>query len=208
MAISQWTDGASEVDVNGHVEATTEPYDMKLQRMVGHLPALLHPRSASRCWASASARAFPPERSPAIPSIQKITVCEIEPVIPPTSTRYFAAQDYDVLHNPRTRIVYDDARHYLLTTTEKFDIIASDPLDVFVKGTAALYSKEYFEAVKRHLNPGGMFSLYVPLYESDERTVQERARHLLRGLSLRHDLGQHHRRPRLRHGLPGPGRAR
>ena len=77
-----------------------------------------------------------------------------------------------MLHNPRTRIVYDDARHYLLTTPEKFDIIASDPLDVFVKGTAALYSKEYFEAIKRHLNPGGMFTLYVPLYESDERTVK------------------------------------
>ena len=45
--------------------------------------------------------------------------------------------------------MFDDARHYLLTTDEKFDIIASDPLDVFVKGTAALYSKEYFEAVKR-----------------------------------------------------------
>ena len=34
-------------------------------------------------------------------------------------------------------------------------MIASDPLDVFVKGTAALYSKEYFESVKSHLNPGG-----------------------------------------------------
>jgi spermidine synthase len=99
-------------------------------------------------------------------------VCEIEPVIPPTSTRYFAREDYDVLHNPRTRIVYDDARHYVLTTPEKFDIIASDPLDVFVKGTAALYTKEYFEAVKRHLNPGGMFTLYVPLYETDERTIR------------------------------------
>jgi spermidine synthase len=69
-------------------------------------------------------------------------------------------------------MVYDDARHYLLTTTEKFDVIASDPLDVFVKGTAALYSKEYFEAVKSHLNPGGMFSLYVPLYETDEPTIK------------------------------------
>jgi spermidine synthase len=43
---------------------------------------------------------------------------------------------------------------------------------VFVKGTAALYSKEYFEAVKSHLNPGGMFSLYVPLYETDEPTIK------------------------------------
>jgi len=171
VAITQWTDGAIEIDVNGHVEATTETFDMKLQRMVGHLPALLHPNPKSILGigfgAGVSAGTFT-----TYPGIEHITVCEIEPVIPPAATRYFAQQDYDVMDNPRTRIIYDDARHYVLTTTEKFDIIASDPLDVFVKGTAALYSKEYFESVKQHLNPGGMFSLYVPLYESDVPTVQ------------------------------------
>ena len=171
VAISRWNDGATEIDVNGHVEATSEPYDMKLQRMVGHLPGLLHPHPRSVLGigfgAGVSAGTFT-----RYPTIEHITVCEIEPVIPPTSTRYFANEDYDVLHNPRTRIVYDDARHYLLTTTETFDIIASDPLDVFVKGTAALYSEEYFEEVKRHLRPGGIFTLYVPLYETDLRTIK------------------------------------
>ncbi len=171
VAITLANDGAVEVDVNGHVEATSEPYDMKLQRMVGHLPGLLHPNPKSVLGigfgAGVSAGTFT-----RYPGIEKITVCEIEPVVPPTSTRYFAQFDYDVYHNPRTHIVYDDARHYVLTTPDKFDIIASDPLDVFVKGTAALYSKEYFQSVKDHLNPGGMFTLYVPLYESDERTVQ------------------------------------
>ena len=171
VAITRWNDGNIEVDVNGHVEATTEPYDMKLQRMVGHLPALLHPTPRTVLGigfgAGVSAGTFT-----RYPSIEKITVCEIEPVIPPTSTRYFAQQDYDVLHNPRTHIIFDDARHYVLTSPEKFDIIASDPLDVFVKGTAALYTKEYFDAIRRRLNPGGFFSLYVPLYESDERTVR------------------------------------
>ncbi len=171
VAISRWSNGTTYVNVNGHVEATTEPFDMKLQRMVGHLPGLLHPNPKSVLGigfgAGVSAGTFT-----RYPTIQKITICEIEPVIPPASTRYFAPQDYDVYHNPKTRIVYDDARHYLLTTDEKFDVIASDPLDVFVKGTAALYSKEYFEAVKRHLNPGGMFSLYVPLYETDEPTIR------------------------------------
>ncbi|HWF07399.1 MAG TPA: fused MFS/spermidine synthase [Bryobacteraceae bacterium] len=171
VAISRWGNGTTYVNVNGHVEATTEIFDMKLQRMVGHLPGLIHPNPKSVLGigfgAGVSAGTFT-----RYPGIQKITVCEIEPVIPPASTRYFAPQDYDVYHNPRTHIVYDDARHYLLTTTEKFDIIASDPLDVFVKGTAALYSKEYFESVKSHLNPGGMFSLYVPLYETDEPTIK------------------------------------
>src|SRR5262245_49566041 len=170
-AISRWSDGQYEIDVNGHVEATTEPYDMKLQRMVGHLPAILHPNPKRILGigfgAGVSAGTFT-----RYPTIESITVCEIEPIIPPLSTKYFAKQDYDVLHNPKTRMMYDDARHYMMTTNDKFDIIASDPLDVFAKGTAAIYSKEYFEAVKRHLNPGGMFTLYVPLYESDERTVR------------------------------------
>src|SRR6185437_5560540 len=87
------------------------------------------------------------------PSIQKITICEIEPKIPPTSTRHSSEADYDANDNPKTHIVYDDARHFMLTTEQKFDVIASDPLDVFVKGTAAIYSKEYFESVRRHLNP-------------------------------------------------------
>ena len=171
IAITRWNDGATEVDVNGHVEATTEPFDMKLQRMVGHIPALLNPNPRSVLGigfgAGVSAGTFT-----RYPGIQKITICEIEPMIPPTSTRYFAQADYDVKDNPKTHIVYDDARHYLLTTRDKFDVIASDPLDIFVKGTAAIYSLEYFQAVRRHLNPGGMFTLYVPLYESDVATVQ------------------------------------
>ena len=171
VAISRWQNGAIYVNVNGHVEATTELYDMKLQRMVGHLPALLHPNPKSVLGigfgAGVSAGTFT-----RYPGIHKITICEIEPVIPPASTQFFGAQDYRVALNPKTHIVYDDARHYLLTTPEKFDIIASDPLDVFVKGTAALYSTEYFQSVRQHLNPGGMFTLYVPLYETDEPTIR------------------------------------
>ena len=171
LVISRWEDGAIQIDVNGHVEATTEPYDMRLQRMVGHLAGLLHPNPKSVLGigfgAGVSAGTFT-----RYPTVEHITVCEIEPLIPPTSTRFFGRQNYSVMTNPKTRIEFDDARHYLMTTSNKYDIIASDPLDVFVKGTAALYSKEYFEAVKRHLNPGGMFTLYVPLYETDLPTIK------------------------------------
>jgi spermidine synthase len=171
VAISRWNNGAIYVNVNGHVEATTEIFDMKLQRMVGHLAAIVHPDPKSVLGigfgAGVSAGTFT-----RYPGIQHITVCEIEPVIPPASTIYFAPQNYEVKNNPKTRIVYDDARHYLMTTKDKYDIIASDPLDVFVKGTAALYSLEYYESVKRHLNPGGIFTLYVPLYETDELTFK------------------------------------
>jgi spermidine synthase len=41
-----------------------------------------------------------------------------------------------------------------------------------VKGTSTLYSKEYFELVRSHLNPGGIAAQWLPIYESDEETIK------------------------------------
>jgi spermidine synthase len=96
----------------------------------------------------------------------------MEPLIPPAATEYFANENYGVLNDKRTEIHYDDARHFVLTTPQKFDIITSDPIHPWVKGAATLYSKEYFEVAKEHLNPGGVITQWLPLYESDLDTVK------------------------------------
>ena len=81
-------------------------------------------------------------------------------------------ENFDVLEDPRVEVVYDDARHFVLTTDEKFDVITRDPIHPWVKGSATLYTKEYFELCKRHLNPGGMVTQWVPLYESTADAVK------------------------------------
>jgi spermidine synthase len=171
IAISRWDDGAIQFHVSGKVEASTETYDMRLQRLLGHMPALFHPNPKSVLivgfGAGVTAGSFVPH-----PSIQRIAICEMEPLIPPTATEYFPRENYHVKDDPRTQIYYDDARHFVLATPEKFDIITSDPIHPWVKGSATLYSKEYFELVKSHLNPGGIVTQWVPLYESDEETVK------------------------------------
>jgi spermidine synthase len=171
IAISEWDDGAVQFHVSGKVEASTESYDMRLQRMLGHMPALMHkdPKSVLIVGfgAGVTAGSFV-----VYPGMQRIVICEMEPIIPPTATKYFGQQNYNVIHDPRTQIIYDDARHFVLTTPEKFDIITSDPIHPWVKGSATLYSKEYFELVKQHLNPGGVITQWVPLYESDPETVK------------------------------------
>ena len=171
IAISQWSDGAIQFHVSGKVEASTEPYDMRLQRMLGHLPALVHPDPKSVLivgfGAGVTAGSFVTH-----PTISRIVICEMEPLIPPTATQYFAKENYNVMNDPRTKIYYDDARHFVLTTRDKFDIITSDPIHPWVKGSATLYSKEYFQLVKDHLNPGGVVTQWVPLYESDMDTVK------------------------------------
>ncbi len=172
IAISQWNDGAVQFHVSGKVEASTEPYDMRLQRMLGDMPALFHqgePHSVLIVGfgAGVTAGSFVP-----FPSIKRIVICEMEPLIPPVATKYFGKENYNVMNDPRVQIVYDDARHFVLTSNEKFDIITSDPIHPWVKGSATLYSKEYFDLVKQHLNPGGIVTQWVPLYETDVKTVK------------------------------------
>jgi spermidine synthase len=171
IAISKWDDGAVQFHVSGKVEASTEPYDMRLQRMLGHMPALFHgnPKSVLIVGfgAGVTAGSFVVH-----PEVKRIVICEMEPLIPPTATKYFGKENFNVMNDPRTQIVYDDARHFVLTTNEKFDIITSDPIHPWVKGSATLYSKEYFELVKKHLNPGGVVTQWVPLYESSLDVVK------------------------------------
>jgi len=165
VAVTESSGQVRNFHVSGKIEASTEPQDMRLQRMLGHIPALFHPQPKSvlivGCGAGVTAGSFIVH-----PGIEKIVICEIEPLIPKVVAQYFGKENYNVVKDPRVKIVYDDARHYVLTTAEKFDIITSDPIHPWVKGAATLYTKEYFELCKRHLNPGGLVTQWVPLYES------------------------------------------
>ena len=171
VAVVELADGTRNFHVSGKVEASSDPTDLRLERMLGHIPALVHPNPRSvlvvGCGAGITAGTFV-----LYPGIERIVICEIEPLIPKVVARYFGPQNYNVLEDPRVRVVYDDARHFVLTTKEKFDIITSDPIHPWVKGSATLYSREYFELVKSHLNPGGVITQWVPLYESTPAVVK------------------------------------
>jgi len=96
----------------------------------------------------------------------------MEPLVPPLAAKFFKDVNFGVVDDPRTRIVVDDARHYIVTTHEKFDIITSDPIHPRIKNSEALYTKEYFELEKSHLNPGGIVTQWVPLSDTDSAVVK------------------------------------
>jgi spermidine synthase len=171
VAVSATKSGIRYFHVSGKTEASSQWQDMRLQRMLGHLPAILHPQPRSvlivGCGAGVTAGSFV-----TYPSVQRIVICDIEPVIPRVVATHFREENHDVLRDPRVQVIFDDARHFIATTREKFDIITSDPIHPWVKGSAVLYSQEYFELVKQRLNPGGFVTQWVPFYESDRSVVQ------------------------------------
>ncbi len=171
VAVTVVDEGVRNFHVSGKIEASSEPQDMRLQRMLGHIPALVHPEPKTvlvvGCGAGVTAGSFVLH-----PSVERIVICEIEPLIPKVVAEHFAAENYGVVKHKKVEVVYDDARHFILTTREKFDVITSDPINPWVKGAATLYTREYFELCKGRLNSGGVITQWVPLYESNVAAVK------------------------------------
>ena len=171
VAVSELPSGVRNYHNAGKVQASSEPQDMRLQRMLGHMTHLIpeHPSNVLviGCGAGVTAGAVSIG-----PTVQHVTIAEIEPLVPSTVSTYFAQHNYNVVNNPKVTVHVDDARHFLLTTKERFDAVTSDPLDPWVKGAATLYTKEFFDVVKQHLNPGGVVTLFVQLYESNTEAVK------------------------------------
>jgi spermidine synthase len=171
VAVSRTPSGTLNYHNAGKVQASSEPQDMRLQRMLGHITTLVpkNPRKVLviGCGAGVTAGAVSVD-----PLVKDQTIAEIEPLVPRVVSTYFAAHNFNVVANPKVKVHLDDARHYLLTTDEKFDAITSDPLDPWVKGAATLYTREFFNVVKSHLNPGGVVTLFVQLYESTEAAAK------------------------------------
>jgi spermidine synthase len=171
IAVCQYPYGLRTFHVCGKTEASSEPGDMRLQRLLGHLPALVHGHPKSILvvgfGAGVTAGSFV-----LYPDVERIVICEIEPIIPRNVGPLFRKENYEVLDDPRVQIVYDDARHFILTTNETFDVVTSDPIHPWVKGSATLYAQEYLELARAHLRPGGIMAEWVPLYESTSAAVK------------------------------------
>jgi spermidine synthase len=171
VAVSKLSDGVLNYHNAGKVQASSEPQDMRLQRMLGHMTTLIPPHARRvvviGCGAGVTAGAVSVD-----PAVTNETIAEIEPLVPRVVSEYFGEHNFNVVKNPKVHVRIDDARHYVLTSSEKFDAITSDPLDPWVKGAAMLYTREFFEAAKAHLNPGGVVTLFVQLYESNTEAVK------------------------------------
>jgi len=171
MAVSRQPDGVLMYHNAGKVQASSVSRDMGLQRMLGHLTTLVpeHPRSVLviGCGAGVTAGAVSID-----PAVERVTIAEIEQLVPRVVAAYFGPHNFEVVRNPKVRLEIDDARHFVSTTGERFDAITSDPFDPWVKGAAMLYTKEFFELLKRRLNPGGVVTVFVQLYQSNVEAVK------------------------------------
>jgi len=171
VAVTEMPDGTRNYHNAGKVQASSDPADMRFQRMLGHLTTLI-PKTNTDFLVVALGSGVTAGAVSIDPGLKSETVVEIEPLVPKVVANWFGTYNFEVVQNRKVHVLIDDGRHFLQTTKMKFDGITSDPLDQWVKGAAPLYTREYFQLEKDHLKPGGVVTQWVQFYESDEDAVK------------------------------------
>jgi spermidine synthase len=69
------------------------------------------------------------------------------------------------LRDERVRVHVEDGRFFLNTSSRKYDLITSEPPPPKIAGVVNLYSQEYFELIREHLNEGGYATYWLPAHQ-------------------------------------------
>jgi len=99
------------------------------------------------------------------------TAVDLIPSVPAVFD-YFHSDARKLVDSPLARIVVDDGRRFLDQSNETYDIIVVDPPPpVEAAGSSLLYSKEFYEVIKRHLRPNGILQIWYPAATGDAATM-------------------------------------
>lgn len=172
MTVSRLSNGVLNYHNAGKVQASSEPQDMRLQRMLGHMATLFPKQAPSDVLVIACGAGVTAGAASIDPRNLHQVIAEIEPLVPEVVSREFGAHNFNVVDRGNVKVHIDDARHFLMTNKKKYDAITSDPFDPWVKGAAGLYSAEFFQLAKERLNDGGVITVFVQLYESNVDAVK------------------------------------
>ncbi|HMH19459.1 MAG TPA: hypothetical protein VK572_15085 [Burkholderiales bacterium] len=103
-------------------------------------------------------------------TLRSVETVEIEPVMAEASRR-FAPRNSNAFADPRSRIIFDDAKTFFSTHNRKYDIIISEPSNPWVSGVSSLFTGEFYRLARRHLNPDGILVQWFQMYEIDASLV-------------------------------------
>ena len=153
--------GTVSLAIDGKVDASNAG-DMVTQRLLAHVPLLLHPNP--RRVAILGLGSGVTLGSALTHPLTDAVALEISPDVVDAS-RFFETENHRALADPRTRLVVGDGRTHLLLSHQQYDVIVSEPSNPWMAGIASLFTREFFEAARARLAPGGVLCQWAHTYD-------------------------------------------
>lgn len=145
---------------NGKIDASSYS-DMPTQIFSGHVGLMLHPdpKDVLVIGLASGTTAGSALQHP----IERLTTVEIEEAVVEAS-RQFDFVNNKPLEDPRSTLIVNDGRNYLLVTPKQYDVIVSEPSNPWMSGPSNLFTQEFFRIVRRKLKDDGLFVQWVQMY--------------------------------------------
>jgi predicted membrane-bound spermidine synthase len=99
--------------------------------------------------------------------VGRLDSIEIEPFMVDAARRGFAARIHNVFEDPRSHLVFEDAKTFFASSREPYDLIVSEPSNPWVSGVATLFSDEFYGRITHYLTPDGYFVQWMQVYETN-----------------------------------------
>lgn len=160
--------GSVSLSIDGKVDATNSG-DMLTQKLLAHLPLLLHPgaRDVAIIGLGSGVTLGAALSHP----VRQVDVLEISPEVVEASS-FFARENDDALSDPRARLIVGDGRSHLLLSRRTYDVIISEPSNPWMAGVATLFTREFFDAARQRLAPGGLLCQWAHTYDISDADLR------------------------------------
>ena len=155
--------------VNGKTDASSKK-DLRTQSLLSHLPLLLHsnPRDVLLIGLGSGISLGAAEQHRNVESIECV---EISPEVVEAS-HFFDHVNHRAGQDPRARIIVEDGRNHIALTSKQYDVIISQPSNLWISGMADLFTVEFFTLCRKHLRKGGLMGQWVQAYLMSRRDFQ------------------------------------
>jgi spermidine synthase len=149
--------------VNGNPEAPTLYADQLCFKLLGDLGPLLHSNPSDVlmvCFGGGIAAGA----VECLPDVHALTVVDLESSVI-DAAHVLSEENNAVLQNPKTHIVIDDGRNYIVNSRRKWPVIITDSTHPKAPDSWVLYSREFYRQVEARLTDDGVFVQWAPFHD-------------------------------------------
>lgn len=149
--------------LNGVEEVSTRYNHIQLFKTLGMLPMFMHEADGpSDVLMIGFGAGITASAAMDTGKVSRLDVIDINPDIEKINELFKEANN-DIYHNPKFNFINEDGRNYLFLNRQKYNVIISDSTHPFAYDSWVLYTIEFYNEVKKHLNSGGVFVQWIPL---------------------------------------------
>jgi spermidine synthase len=168
VSVVEDADGVARLRINNRAQEGSN----RSQRVDGRqawLPLLLHPAPRRALFLGLGTGVT--ATSAAEDTTLHVDAVELLPEVISASA-YFTDSVADGTAYPRLHVLAADARRYVRSTDQRYDVIVADNYHPARSGTGSLYTVEHFALVSARLAPGGVFCQWLPLHQLERESLR------------------------------------